>query len=141
MTEFVSKWMKNNEQPANEPPNPTEQPNIAFVSFGGLVIGHSKKINVLIENKIKDEKAYEAGFNIFHSGQVYMKQITDNGIVVIVQNDLGKFDVWRETWSRKVNSTKNARSTSNKDIEMGITFDHALLKVKQYIGFVTKASR
>lgn len=133
MNEFTSEWMKKIKSPTIELTKLTEVQNNPFVGFGGSTIGHSKKLILLSEDEINDQKAYESGFNTLQPGEVYMRQVTASGIVFIIKNEAGKFDAWRETWSQK-----EPKSVSSKDVAMGATFDYAILKAKQYIGYFTK---
>jgi hypothetical protein len=136
MNEFTSEWMKKIKSPTNELTKLTKQENSAFVGFVGTSIGHSKNLfSHKDENESKDQKAHDIGFNTLQSGQAYMKQITDNGIVFIVKNDSGKYDAWRESWNHN-----DKKSVSHKNITTGSTFDLALLKAKQYIGYFQKGA-
>jgi hypothetical protein len=135
MNEFTSEWMKKIKPPTIELTKPPKHENNTFVSFGGTSIGHPKNLfsHKQDENDSKDQKAHDIGFNTIQSGQMYMKQITDSVIIFIVQNDSGKYDCWRETWTRS-----EQKSTSHKDITKQATFNYALLKAKEYIGYFTK---
>jgi hypothetical protein len=109
--------------------------------IGASKLPHSLK-DRLIENKPQimelmrhDEEANAAGFHILISGEVYEGQYSPTSHVFI-QAEAGQWNAWRETWKAGV-----CKSISYKDIIVGVAFEAALTKAKQYIQNITRGQR
>lgn len=80
----------------------------------------------------KDQKARKAGFLPLLSGEVFERQYSRTShVFVMVESN--KWNTHRETWEKG-----KSQSISQKQIATGVSFDMALLKAKQYIGYLTK---
>lgn len=89
----------------------------------------------IIELLSKDQKARSAGFLSLHIGTVYERQYSPASHVFVIL-EAGKWSSHRETWSQG-----RSQSVSYKQIAERVSFDRALLKAKQYIGYVSRGNR
>jgi hypothetical protein len=91
--------------------------------------------SLIIEQFQRDKAAREVGFNSYPCGDFFSCQYSDTSIVFIQLDEEGNWNAWRESWRNRL------LSESNKDIAIGVTFETALIKVREYLKFVTRGTR